>query len=130
MVPVAESPPTQEDEVQTRPFADVLQALQRGKTHRELSSSLQALTSAVVDTHRKGTLTLKLTLSINKAGMIEVDDAVSLVLPKQDRTTSLFFPDKDRNLVRDDPNQLALPVGPVRLADEPTPAAAKVVGAE
>lgn len=116
----------QDEERATRPFADVLQALQRGRTHRELSTALQDLTKAVVDTHRAGSLTLTLKVSRNKAGMIEVDDTVTVKPPKADRTTSLFYATDEANLVRDDPRQLELPTGPVRVAGS-APAAARVV---
>jgi hypothetical protein len=109
------SPPG--DGRQTRPFADVLNSLRRGKTHREASSLLQELVTAVRDTGRQGTLTMKLKVSRNKAGMIEIDDLITTAPPKPDRDSSLYFADDEGNLSKDDPRQMSLPVGPVRVAD-------------
>jgi len=110
--------PKHEEGRQTKPFADVLARLQRGKTHRELSAAMQQLTEAVVATGRAGSLTLTIKVTKGKAGhMVELDDSVKVKLPEAERETSLFFVTDDHNLVRDDPRQLELPVGPVRVAD-------------
>lgn len=96
---------------QTRPFADVLVTLNRGRTHAELSEQLQRLVEAVEDTGRAGSITLQVKVSKSKAaGMLELLDTVKVTLPKHDRAVSLFFADDDHNLVREDPRQPPLPL--------------------
>ena len=101
--------PATEDVRRTRPFADVLNSLRRGKTHREAGNLLQELIREVQATGRQGSLTLKLKVSRNKSGMLEIDDTLSTVLPKPDRDSSLFFADDDGNLSKDDPRQPEIP---------------------
>ncbi len=101
--------PAPVDERRTRPFADVLNSLRRGKSHREAGNLMQELVTAVQATGRQGSLTLKLKVSRNKSGMIEIDDLITTVLPKPDRDSSLFFADDDGNLTKDDPRQPEIP---------------------
>lgn len=109
-------------ERRTVPFADTLQKLQRGKTARELATAMQDLVAAVQDTGKAGTLQVTLKVSKSKAsGMVEISDSYVVKAPRADREVSLFYVTDDHNLVRDDPRQLELPVGPVRVA-EPVPA--------
>jgi hypothetical protein len=79
---------------------------------------MQQLVQAVADTHRPGSLTITLKVSKSKvSGMVEIDDTVKVKLPEPARDASMFFADEDGNLSKDDPRQLTLPVGPVRVAD-------------
>lgn len=99
------------EERRVRPFADVLVELNRGRTHAELSKDLQDLIAAVMDTGRKGTLTVQLTVAKSKAsGQVEVIDNVVTKLPRPDRAASIFYVDDDANLTRTDPNQPELPI--------------------
>lgn len=113
---MTDAPPPKEG--QTRPFAAVLQALQQGKTHRELSAQLQDLVAGVKETGRAGTLTLKLKVSKSKVGgALEIDDTVTTNIPAPKRDASLFFVDRNNNLVRNDPAQTELDLSPVRVVD-------------
>lgn len=121
---MTDTPPP--EEAQTRPFAAVLQALQQGKTHRELSDKLQDLVGAVKETGRAGTLTLKLKVSPSKVGgALEIDDTVTTSIPEPKRDASLFFVDRNNNLVRDNPAQTELDLSPVRVVNRSEGAAAQ-----
>lgn len=102
---------TDPDEVNIRPFADVLLDLNAGRTHNELSEALHELTQAVKDTGRKGTLTLTIQVAQmkNTGGTLVVSDRVAVKKPQADRVDSIFFTDSDGNLSRKDPRQLTLP---------------------
>lgn len=92
-----------------RPFAAVLQELNRGRTARELSEELAQLVSAVQETGKAGTLTLTLSLKPSKmTGALELTDKVSVKVPAFDRSASLFFAAADGSLTRDDPSQLKI----------------------
>jgi hypothetical protein len=115
-----DAPPPPSDERRTRPFADVYNALDLGSVHRDTSNKLRDLVEAVQETHKDGTLTITLKVFKSKiGGAIEIDAKVTAKLPEDKRATSLFFVDEDLNLVRDDPRQLAMNFGPVRVADAP-----------
>lgn len=97
------------DEVQTRPFADVLCEMNKRRTHNELSLALQDLVAAVTDTGKAGTLTLVLKVSSAKShGMVVIEDDVKVKKP-QARAASLFYVDGEFNVRRNDPNQDELP---------------------
>lgn len=114
----------------TRPFADVLTEINRGRDHTELSNELQALVQAVRDTGKKGSLTLSLTVVPSKVDNgLEIIAGIKTTLPKFDRSASLFFADEEGNLTRTDPRQLTLPLGPTLVKNEaaetPTEAASE-----
>ena len=116
---------TPDEEQQTRPFADALQSLQRGRTHRELSNALQQLVAAVIDTGKPGTLTLQIKVVPSKdPRVVEVGDRVTVKLPEA-RAASLFYVTADHNLSRTDPDQDELPMGPRAVPSATSQEAAK-----
>lgn len=94
---------------QARPAAAVLQELNRGRSHRELSDELVKLTQAVRDTGKPGSVTLTITVKPSKAdGAFEISDKISSKIPVFDRAASIFFADAEGNLTREDPRQIAM----------------------
>lgn len=96
------------DDTVIRPFADWLREQSSGKTHEELSVALHDLIGRVTDTGKKGSLQLTVTVAPMKGdvSMLVVGDEIKLRIPEHDRKTSIFYPDRDGNLSRRDPNQL------------------------
>lgn len=96
------------DDITVRPFADWLREQSKGATHDELSQALHDLTARVIDTEKKGTLVLSITVQPLKGQVdaLVVSDEIRLKLPEHDRKASLFYPDRQGNLTRSDPNQL------------------------
>ncbi|MFD5599878.1 hypothetical protein ACFWHR_07450 [Leucobacter sp. NPDC058333] len=92
--------------------------LKRPATHEELSVKMHDLVAAVMDTGKKGSLTLKIVVQPfkNDTSTLEVADDVKLVMPQHDRKPGIFFPDKDGNLTRDSPQMLDF--GPLRVVDQ------------
>lgn len=90
-----------------RPFADFLREQAKGKSHAELSENLQTVVNAVKDTGKKGTLVYKVSIEPMKGdnAALVVTDEITVRLPEHDRQSSLFFADREGNLVRNDPNQ-------------------------
>lgn len=102
--------PSEDQEPQVRPFAAFLQETNKGRTHSELSDRLHELIGAVVETGRKGTLTLQVTVEHTKNAadnQLSVTEQVKLALPKPDVRTSIFFADSEGNLTRTDPDQMS-----------------------
>lgn len=101
---------TETDGGRVRPFADFLREQAKGATHEELSEGLRDLVARVMDTGKGGSISLKITVEPmkgSKGSALVVTDEIKLRLPEHDRQSSLFFSDREGNLVREDPNQLA-----------------------
>lgn len=104
-----DTPAAPDPEARTRPFADVLRELDKGRVHSELSDGLQELIAAVQDVRKGGTIQLTLKVDAAKAdGMVEVSATVAKKTPRRART-SVFFVDDEHNLHRNDPRQLVMP---------------------
>ena len=93
-----------------RDFAAFLVETSAGRTHAELSEALRDLVAKVVDTGKAGTLGLTVKVAPMKGdpSTLVVTDEIRLKLPEHDRKASVFWPDKDGNLVRNDPNQRSI----------------------
>ena len=98
-----------ETKAEARPFATWLLEQSGGKTHDELSQALVDLVARVRDTGKKGSVSLTVNVAPLKGDVdvLVVADEIKLRLPEHDRKASLFYPDKDGNLTRRDPNQLS-----------------------
>lgn len=104
-----------------RPFAEVLTQLAGGRTHTDLSSALNDLVQAVLDTGKPGQLQLTLKIrpvSKHATDAVNVTDLIAVKTPAPERPDSLFFVDHESNLTRHNPTQPELP-----LREVPTPAA-------
>lgn len=97
-----------DDEFYVRPFADWLREQSGGKTHEEMGVALYDLVQRVRDTGKKGTVTLTISVAPlkNDRDVLVVADEIKLRVPEHDRKASLFYPDKEGNLTRQDPHQL------------------------
>lgn len=111
----------QGDGRRTRPFADFLQEHNNGVGHRQAGEALQRLVGAVLDTGKKGSVTLTVQVEPMKGApdtmvtVVEVKEKLPVNPPKG----AVFYADDDHNLTRRDPNQPTLG-GPLRdLGAEP-----------
>ena len=93
-----------------RDFAAFLVEQSQGRTHAELSEGLRDLVARVIDTGKKGSITLTVAVAPMKdnTGVLVVSDVIKLNLPEHDRSASIFWPDQAGNLVRNDPNQASI----------------------
>lgn len=92
-------------------FLLLLQQHRHGEILSDLSESIRNVTQAVQDSGRGGSITLKIDIrpaSKGRAGALVVEDEIKEKLPTEDKTGSIFFADKNFNLIRDDPNQTTL----------------------
>lgn len=75
--------------------------------HDELSHGLADLVEQCVETGKKGTLVLKITCAPQKDELtMLVTDDVKVAAPRPAAKPTLFFPSKDGQLLRQDPNQM------------------------
>lgn len=97
-----------DDEKHVRPFADWLREQSNGEAHDELTEGLNELVAAVLTHEKAGDLTL--TIKVKPAGhgsnTLFVTADVKVKAPRGQRTASLFFADRNHNLLRDNPNQM------------------------
>jgi hypothetical protein len=94
-----------------KPFAQLVQEQGRGVLHDRLSEKLAEIVQAVVETGKKGSLTLKLDISLNKDGeTLTVSDSVTAKVPDHDTKPSIFYADGNGNLSRNNPSQPELPL--------------------
>lgn len=109
---MTDKPKPDEEKPKPREFATFLLEHNKGRTHDELSAKLAELVAAVTETGKAGSLTLTIGLKPQPkvAGAVVVSDKVAVKAPAGDRAESFFFVDTSNNsLVRNDPNQPALP---------------------
>lgn len=97
------------DDVEPRPFDQILKELGDGATLSELSEGFWDLVQRVQDTAKAGRITLTIHVAFNGKGQLETKDEVSLKLPEYNRPTTRFFLDNQGNATRRDPNQPELP---------------------
>lgn len=91
----------------TRTFTDFLGDVAGGVTEAELTEALAAVTAAVKDTGKKGSLTYTVIVEPlkNGGGALVVTDQVKSTVPKHDRRKNIFFADAEGNLTRNNPLQ-------------------------
>lgn len=101
---------TKPAENEPREFGSFLLEQARGKTHDELSQALHDVTKKVIETGKKGSLTLTLSIGLlgkDPAEGLVITDQIKTKIPEHDRPSSVFYPDRNGNLSRRDPNQLS-----------------------
>lgn len=93
----------------TRPFADFFAEHNRGAEHIKASEALQELVTAVVDTGKKGSVTITVAVEPMKgtdASTMLTTITVVSKLPQQPIKSAVFYADDEGNLRREDPRQL------------------------
>jgi hypothetical protein len=90
-----------------RPITDVLRDIRKGRVVDAASEQLAEVVRGVLDTTKKGELTIKLSVSPQGKGdnAVIVGAKVSSKVPQADLPDALFFADLDGDLLRDDPTQ-------------------------
>lgn len=98
---------TETEDRQVRPFAAFLQEHNNGVGHTQASEALQRLALAVVDTGKKGAVTIKVSVEPMKGaeGTLVTTVVVDEKLPVNPPKAAVFYADGDGNMTRTDPNQ-------------------------
>lgn len=126
-----------EDGRTTRPFADFLADHNAGQGHRKAGETLQDLVAAVVDTGKKGSMTVTITVEPMKNaqdGTLLTHIAVASKIPTLPEKAAIFYADTENNLRRTDPRQLSfdslreVETGPVEVKDAPAAPTVREVG--
>ena len=90
-----------------RPFTDVLRDIRKGRVVEAASEELAEVVRAVLDTNKKGKLSLELIVAPQGKGdnAVIVSAKLKSSKPQADLPDALFFADLDGDLLRDDPTQ-------------------------
>jgi hypothetical protein len=91
-------------------FINLLQNHRSGVMLDEIGQAMRTIVDAALLTGRPGGLTVKIAFAPTSSGAIEIQDDVKLTMPKADKATSLFFVSDHGALVRNNPNQLEMPL--------------------
>jgi hypothetical protein len=105
-----------------RPFADFLLELEAGRPHAELGEALHEVVEAVRGTGKPGSVTFTVSIQPLKdaVDVLKVQPTVKTKVPELPRPATVWFPDRNGNLRRDNPNQLAFDsIRDVSAPDEP-----------
>lgn len=97
-----------------RAFSVFLGKIAEGECHTQLSTELLALSKALLEQSKAqakgvtGSLTLKLNFAAEE-GMLDVGYSISTTEPKPRRPRTVFWQDKNGNVVDENPKQGKLP---------------------
>lgn len=82
----------------------------------ELAERLQEVVAAVIETDKKGALTLKLEVAKfdrgSGGGAVTIVPSITTKVPEPTKPSALFYASTGGNLHREDPNQISLTFGP------------------
>jgi hypothetical protein len=91
-------------------FTNLLQQHRQGGCLDELGQALRDVIDAAQLTGNPGVITLKLMIDPTKSGAMEIYDDLKVTMPKAEKVGSLFFVGEGGALVRNNPNQLEMPL--------------------
>lgn len=104
---VATAPEPEKTEPTPTPLGAVLHQHRNAGLHNELGEQLAAITAAVIEFQKKGTLSVKLTISPAKddGSAVIIEDDWEAKVPRATPLPSRFFSDRHGTLSRRDPRQ-------------------------
>ena len=85
-----------------------LREVRKGMLLHELSTAIESLTQAVREHKKKGSIVVKLEMGPVNPGegsLVQIQDDVTVKLPRASRSKTLFFTTRDNTLARNDPRQ-------------------------
>lgn len=105
------------------PFVGFIADHRGGRTAAELTEALAAVTNAVRDTAKAGSVTLTLSIAPLKdaTDILVVTDVVKSKVPELPRPKAVYFPDDAGGLHRDNPRQPGLFEASRQLEPQPEP---------
>jgi hypothetical protein len=99
-----------------RGFAVLLQEVEDGELHTDLSTQVQALVKSLTEhayfynAAAKGKIALTLNLKCDERGVVEITSEVKTTEPKRRRAKSTFWATDGNNLSPNNPKQTKLPL--------------------
>ena len=91
-------------------FVNLLQQHRYGECLNELGQHMRNITDAAQLTGKPGLLTIKILFEPTKSGAVEILDDIAVKMPKGEKEGTLFFIGEGGALMRNNPNQLEMPL--------------------
>lgn len=106
------------------PFSQQLAYINKGTLDAELTEALSTVVKAVLETNKKGSVTLTLNCApLNKRNenTMKISPKVTVSIPELDRAETIMFSTADGDLLRDDPAQTQLDLKVIEQPTQPAP---------
>ncbi|AZV00170.1 hypothetical protein pben1_p13 [Paracoccus phage vB_PbeS_Pben1] len=87
-------------------FLEFIQGFRRGELLETGDQKLSELIEAIRETGNGGSLSMKVSIKVNKAGQLEVVPDITIKKPTRSMGTGIYFATDDGRLTRRDPNQM------------------------
>lgn len=102
------------NDIEGKPFTDVLGEIENGHFLRELTAKVYEVVRATQETRKPGAIKIALRINPTGRGSVEVDAKFDANVPEHDRPSTTFFLTPEGTMMRNDPNQPQLPLRAVR----------------
>lgn len=101
---------------EAKSFTEVLRDIDRGRFLLEIEDDVRRVVEGAILSGKVGTVTIKLKFrqAAKDSNQMLVKGESTPSVPKPDRPITLFFTDDENNLLRRDPKQYELGLGPVK----------------
>lgn len=96
-------------------FVNLVQQHRQSQMLNEIGQAIRSITDAALLTGKPGGITIKLVFNPTQSGAIEIADDIKVIMPKAKKPSTLFFL-HEGTLVRNNPNQLEMPLREVESA--------------
>ena len=97
-----------------------------GAALNEAGQAIRSIVDATQLTGKPGGITLKILIDPTNSGAVQILHDLKITMPKAEKEGSLFFVGEDGNLLRNNPNQLEMPLRAVESAPVDVEALKKV----
>lgn len=87
-------------------FLEFIQTFRRGELLAEGDDKLNELIEAISRTGSSGSLTLKMSVKVNKAGQLEITPDLAIKKPTRTLGVGIYYANDEGRLSRRDPNQM------------------------
>ena len=91
-------------------FLNLLQNHRRGQVLNDIGQAMRSVVDAALLTGKPGGVTIRILIAPTNSGAVEIQDDIKTTMPKARKTSTLFFLDEAGVMVRNDPNQLEIPL--------------------
>lgn len=103
-----------------RQFAETLRDL-TGDQYQEMTDGLAEVVRAAMETGKTGAITVTLKIKPTGGNAVQAECDIKTKVPAKPKPPTIFFVANEDSLVRQDPNQMRLPLKPAAVDDGPMP---------
>lgn len=100
-----------------RQIAEVLRDL-AGDRYQEMTDQLAEVVRAAMETGKGGALTISIKIKPNASNAVQVECDIKAKIPTKPPVPTIFFVANGDSLVRNDPDQMRLPLKPTAVVED------------